>query len=73
MKSLKANLHGVLMGAFEVLVGILLIIDPEGFTSGIIVAIGIALLFGGIWQVVQYFKQCVQPPVKKLSSGPITV
>ncbi len=57
MKSLKANLHGVLMGAFEVLVGILLIIDPEGFTSGIIVALGIALLFGGIWQVVQYFKQ----------------
>ena len=57
MKSLKANLHGVLMGAFEVLVGILLIIDPEGFTSGIIVALGIALLFGGIWQVVQYFRQ----------------
>ena len=57
MKSLKANLHGILMSAFEVLVGILLIIDPEGFTSGIIVAVGIALLLGGIWQVVCYFKE----------------
>ncbi len=57
MKSLKANLNGILMSAFEVLVGVLLIIDPEGFTSGIIVAVGIGLLLGGMWQVVQYFKQ----------------
>ncbi len=57
MKALKANLHGVLMSAFEVLVGVLLIIDPEGFTSGIIVAAGIGLLLGGIWQVVRYFKE----------------
>ncbi|MBR6683948.1 MAG: DUF308 domain-containing protein [Firmicutes bacterium] len=57
MKSLKANMHGILMSAFEVLVGVLLIIDPEGFTSGIIVAVGIALLLGGMWQVIQYFKQ----------------
>lgn len=56
MKSLKENLHGILMSAFEVLVGVLLIIDPEGFTSGIVVAAGIGLLLGGIWQVVRYFK-----------------
>ena len=57
MKALKANLQGILMGAFEALVGVLLMIDPEGFTSGIIVAVGIALLLGGIWQVVRYFKE----------------
>lgn len=56
MKSLKANLHGILMSAFEVLVGILLIIDPMGFTSGIIVVAGIALLVGGVLQVIRYFK-----------------
>lgn len=56
MKSLKANLHGILMSAFEVLVGVLLIIDPVGFTSGIIVAVGIVLVLGGIWQVVRYFR-----------------
>ena len=56
MKSLKANLRGILMSIFEVFVGVLLIIDPEGFTSGIIVATGIAMLVAGMWQVVQYFK-----------------
>ncbi len=57
MKSLKANLHGILMSAFEVLVGVLLIIDPVGFTSGIIIAVGIGLLLGGMWQVIHYFKE----------------
>ena len=56
MKSLKANLQSILMSAFEVLVGILLIVDPEGFTSAIIVLVGAALLFGGGLQVIRYFK-----------------
>ena len=56
MKSIKENLHAILMSAFEVLVGILLIVDPVGFTSGIIVAGGLVLLFFGMVQVVRYFK-----------------
>lgn len=42
---------------FEILMGILLLIDPIGFTSSIIIIFGIVLLIGGIVSVLKYFRK----------------
>lgn len=39
----------------EILVGVLLLIDPIGFTSGIIIMVGIALMLFGCVCVIRYF------------------
>ena len=56
MKNLKENLNGILVCLFEIVVGILLLINPVGFTSGIITAVGIALMVIGLVCVVKYFR-----------------
>lgn len=53
---LKRSLGGVAMGLVEFLVGILLLVDPVGFTSGIIVAFGVVLMVMGIGSVIKYFR-----------------
>ena len=40
----------------ELIIGILLLVKPVGFTSGIIIAIGVALMMRGVMDVVAYFK-----------------
>lgn len=55
MKSLKENLSGMLLCLFELAVGILLLVDPIGFTSGIIFAFGIVLLVIGAGSCIRYF------------------
>lgn len=56
MNFLKQNGNGILLCLFEVLVGILLLINPVGFTSGIITAVGILLLIMGVISIVKYFR-----------------
>lgn len=56
MKALRENLSTVCLCVFEVLVGVLLLIDPIGFTSGIIITFGIVLLFLGAVQTVRYIR-----------------
>lgn len=56
MKSLKQNANGIFLCLFEILVGILLLINPISFTSGIIVAVGIVLLVVGLANVIKYFR-----------------
>lgn len=56
MKKAKGNFSSILMCLFEIAVGILLLIDPVGFTVGILVAAGILLVVVGIVHVVRYFK-----------------
>ena len=50
-----SNLGGTLLCLGEILVGILLLIDPEGFTSTILIAGGIILAAAGIYHVIWYF------------------
>ena len=57
MKSLKRNVGGMITCLFEVLVGILLLINPIGFTSGIIIVCGIVLLAAGILCIFHYFRK----------------
>lgn len=53
---LKRNLSSVAMSLAEIIIGILLLVNPVGFTSGIIVAFGIVLMLMGIGSVIKYFR-----------------
>lgn len=56
MKSIRRNINGMLLCIFEILVGILLLIDPVGFSSFIIIALGILLIFAGTGSIISYFR-----------------
>lgn len=56
MKTLKQNASSILLCIFEVVVGILLLLDPVAFTTGIIIAIGVVLLAMGIGSTMKYFR-----------------
>lgn len=56
MKILKKNGNSIILCAFEILVGVLLLIDPVGFTTGIITVAGVGLLAAGVITVVKYFR-----------------
>lgn len=53
---LKRNLGSVAMSFAEIIIGILLLVNPVAFTSGIIVAFGILLIIMGISTVIKYFR-----------------
>lgn len=56
MKTLKGKSDGIVLCLFELIVGILLLINPVGFTSGIIKVAGIVLMILGLVEIVKYFK-----------------
>lgn len=56
MTGLKGNFNGIIVCLFEILVGILLLIDPVAFTTGIISVAGIILLIVGVISIFKYFK-----------------
>lgn len=71
MIKLIENKGTVMTCLCEILVGILLFINPVGFTSGIIIMFGIVLLISGIFGIVGYFCEDAAEAVKgqKLSRG----
>ncbi len=56
MKYLKRNGKTILSGLLELVVGVLLFIDPTGLTNMILKGIGIVLLLCGAVCVVRYFR-----------------
>lgn len=56
MKTLKENSTSLVFCLFELVVGILLLINPVGFTAGIIVVAGIVLMVLGVVEIVKYFR-----------------
>ncbi len=56
MKTLKHSGNAILMCIIEVVIGILLLINPIGFTAGIIIVAGIALMVSGLLNVIRYFR-----------------
>lgn len=56
MKALKENFSTILIGIAELVVGILLIIDPKKFTDGIIITLGLALNVLGVLAIIKYFR-----------------
>lgn len=56
MRAIQKNGGSILMCVLEILVGVLLLVDPTGFTSAIIIAAGAALILYGAICIVRYFR-----------------
>ncbi|MGM9634848.1 MAG: HdeD family acid-resistance protein [Candidatus Avispirillum sp.] len=56
MKKLKGQTGSLILSIAEILVGVLLLVNPTAFTSVIIIAVGILLLAAGIVNIVKYFR-----------------
>ena len=56
MRAIQKNGGSILMCVLEILVGVLLLLDPTGFTSSIIIAAGAALILYGVISIVCYFR-----------------
>ena len=67
MKRVDRNTGNLIMCIAEVVIGILLLIDPIGFTSGIIIALGVVLTLLGAKELVAYFK--AEPSTAAAGSG----
>ncbi len=57
MSTLKHRLNETVTSIVELLVGILLLINPVVFTSSIIVIFGVILMICGIVNIVKYFRE----------------
>ena len=55
MKLKKENLGGLTSALIELVIGVLLLINPTGFTTGIIVGLGVLLALWGAMSTAQYF------------------
>lgn len=62
---LTGKAGNVLLCILEIVVGVLLLINPMGFTSGIIIGAGILLCLGGVISVVRYFTTPAQEAAAK--------
>lgn len=56
MNKLNRNMGNLLMCIAEALMGVLLLINPLGFTSGIITVLGVILTLIGVKELIAYFK-----------------
>ncbi len=56
MKKVNSGNFSLAMSFVEILIGILLLINPIGFTSGIIITLGIVMVIMGFVQIISYFR-----------------
>lgn len=56
METVKEKANGIVLCLFELIVGVLLLINPVGFTAGIIKVTGIVLMILGLIEIVKYFR-----------------
>lgn len=56
MNFIKKNLISIFICIFEMVVGVLLLVDPVMFTSGIIMGGGIVLIVLGVLFIMKYFR-----------------
>lgn len=75
MKTLKKNQNVIIMCAIELVVGILLLIDPVKFTTGIFIVVGIALMIAGLINVIRYFRSSPEEAVtgQRMTFGLISI
>ena len=57
MKKNDKKLNAILLCIAELVIGVLLLIKPVGFTRGIIIALGIPLMLKGVGYVISYIRQ----------------
>lgn len=51
----QGRIGGMVLCVLEIVVGVLLLINPTGFTSGIIIGAGAVLALSGLVSVIRYF------------------
>lgn len=70
-KKVNSGNSSLLMSIVEIVIGVLLLINPVGLTSVIIIALGVAMAVMGIVQIIGYFRTDAQEASKgnKLSKG----
>ncbi|MCM1217660.1 MAG: DUF308 domain-containing protein [Lachnospiraceae bacterium] len=75
MEKIKRNIGNLLVCLSEIVVGILLLIDPVSFTSGIIITLGILLAVFGVASMVSYFRAAPEEAAQKngLAMGLIAI
>ena len=54
-KVFQGKAGSILLCIVEIVVGVLLLIDPVGFTSGIIMGAGVLMCLSGVLSIVRYF------------------
>ncbi len=71
MHFIKNHSHSLGFILLELVVGVLLLVNPIGFTSTIIIAAGALLLLGGIFFIVKYFRSTASSSLKdqRLTKG----
>lgn len=71
MNKISRNFGNLIMCIAEILIGVLLLINPVGFTSGVIVVMGIAMTVIGIGSLIGYFRSEPEEASRKngLSKG----
>lgn len=57
----------IILSLCEAIIGVLLLVNPVGFTTGIIIFLGIVFLLLGIASVIQYFRTAPEVAVAKQS------
>ncbi|WP_298022538.1 DUF308 domain-containing protein [uncultured Dysosmobacter sp.] len=67
MSKVSRNMGNILSCFAEIIIGILLLINPVGFTAGIIMTLGVVLAVMGVSSVVGYFR--AEPEDAAQSSG----
>lgn len=55
MKHIKEHSNALFSAVIELVVGILLLLNPEGFTSAIIIGLGVLLIAAGVVSIARYF------------------
>ncbi len=63
MKLLKENADGIVFCLFELVVGVLLLVNPVSFTVGIIMVAGVVFILLGLINVARYFRTSVDEAV----------
>ncbi|MGM9602292.1 MAG: HdeD family acid-resistance protein [Faecousia sp.] len=56
MKFIKKNIGSISICLLEILIGVLLLINPVGFAAGIIIAAGVVLTVNGVLFIIRYFR-----------------
>ncbi len=56
MNTIKENLGNLILGLCELIVGILLLVEPIQYTSGIIIVAGIVLIILGVISAISHFR-----------------
>ncbi len=67
MTKLKNNLGGFIVALCEIACGVLLLINPIGFSSAIIIGVGVVLVVMGVISTVNYFRTDPYDAAKKQS------